>query len=164
MCDECNSDKHSTASNPEKQLTLRRCGLNRKSEKQRHFLSFMEKLFKNSYVEVPVWKRRVLITAYLWCIPSLKNGKIQEVFDSYTNHNKVSLNNMQISGPDLSDTLVGALTHLSKETAEYQVHIFGNNPSPAIMIYCLRQSRKASLITIWLASNQWIRILTSLII
>ncbi|KAK0150328.1 hypothetical protein N1851_008573 [Merluccius polli] len=121
-----------------------------------HFFTFMEKIFQNTHAEeAPPLKEN----EERWYLPSFgvyhprKPGNIRVVFDSSTQHGGVSLNDVLLTGPDLNNTLLGVLIRFreealfpdnnpSKDIVEYRmrVHVFGNCPSPAVAIYCLRQS------------------------
>jgi len=164
--------------------TLRR-SLSRKPEMEKHFLSFMEKLFNSGHAEPAPPLRE---GEECWYLPIFgvyhpkKPGKIRVVFDSSAKFNGTSLNDALITGPDLNNTLIGVLIRFRREPVaitadieqmfhcfrvkrehrnflrflwyrdnnpageitEYRmrVHVFGNSPSPAVAIYCLRRAVK----------------------
>ena len=164
-------------------LSLLRRSLERKPVMKEHFFTFMEKIFQNTHTEeVPPLKEN----EERWYLPSFavyrprKPGNIRVVFNSSAQHGGVSLNDVLLTGPDLSNTLLGVLIRFreeavaitadiqqmyhcflvreedrnflrflwfrdnnpSKDIVEYRMraHVFGNCPSPAVAIYCLRQS------------------------
>lgn len=110
-----------------------------------------------------------------------KPDQVRMVFDSSAQCNGVSFNNVLLSGPDLTNSLLGVLMRfrldnigvmsdiqqmfhcfkvrdhrnylrffwyldndLQKQLVEYRmcVHVFGNNPSPAVATYGIRRTAK----------------------
>ena len=81
------------------------------SKKLQHFLQFMEKMFKNGHAEtVPD-----ITPGQSWYLPLFgvyhpkKRDKIRVVFDSSASYNGHSLNDMLVTGPDLTNNLLGIL-------------------------------------------------------
>ncbi|XP_049617703.1 uncharacterized protein [Syngnathus scovelli] len=174
----CLSDNKVQATN---QLSLLRRSLEREPAMKQHFLTFMEKVFRNKHIEVaPPLKEN----EERWYMPTFgvyhpkKPGNIRVVFDSSAQHGGVSLNNVLLTGPDLNNTLlmfrkkavavtadIEQMFHCClvkeedrnflrflwfrdnnpyKNIIEYcmRVHVFRSSPSPAVAIYCFRQSRE----------------------
>lgn len=88
--------------------------LERKPEMKKHYFQFMQKLFENGHAE-PVPESDGAPRGARWYLPHFgvyhprKPGKIRVVFDSAAETNGVSLNKVLISGPDLTNSLLGVL-------------------------------------------------------
>ena len=105
------SHAHRRAENLEK--TLKRDVI-----KQQHFFEFMSKIFEKGHAE----KAPVLDDDQeRWYLPIFgvyhpkKPSKIRVVFDSSAEHKGVSLNKALLTGPDLTNNLVGILLKFRKE-------------------------------------------------
>ena len=88
--------------------------LDRKPEMKKHYFEFMRKLFENGHAE-PVPENEVVPKGACWYLPHFgvyhprKPGKIRVVFDSAAETDGVSLNKLLLSGPDLTNSLLGVL-------------------------------------------------------
>lgn len=74
--------------------------------------------------------------------------KIQVVFDSSTQYNTVSLNDVLLTGLDLNNTLLGVLIHFRKESVTITMDI-------EHMFYCylVREEDRNFLIFVWFRDN-----------
>ncbi|XP_075438936.1 uncharacterized protein LOC142481354 [Ascaphus truei] len=97
--------------------SLRR-NLQRKPETKEHFVAFMQKIFHSGHAEsAPPLKEG----EECWYLPSFgvyhpqKPGQIRVVFDSSAQHQGVSLNDVLLTGPDLTNSLLGVLIRFRKE-------------------------------------------------
>lgn len=85
--------------------------------KREHFLAFMDKIFENNHAEVapPLCENEEC-----WYLPLFgvyhpkKPNHIRNVFDSSAKFNGVSLDYILLSGPDLSNSLLGVLMQFEK--------------------------------------------------
>ncbi len=88
--------------------------LQRKPDMKKHYHEFMGKLLDHGHAE-PVPNKDLNSNAMRWYLPQfgvyhpLKPGKIRVVFDSAAETSGVSLNKMLLSGPDLTNSLIGIL-------------------------------------------------------
>lgn len=92
----------------------------RKNElKKEHFLTFMGKILDNNHAEVAP---ELSDGEECWYLPLFgvyhpkKPDQIRGVFDSSARFKGVSLNDILLSGPDLSNSLLGVLIRFRKET------------------------------------------------
>ncbi|VDI18233.1 Hypothetical predicted protein [Mytilus galloprovincialis] len=104
--------------------------LNRNPVKREHFLTFMSKILDNNHAELapPLHEHEEC-----WYLPLFgvyhpkKPDQIRGVFDSSAKCNGVSLNSVLLTGPDLTNDLLGVLLRFRKEmvavTADVQ-HMF----------------------------------------
>ncbi len=116
-----------------------------------HFLSFMDKMFKNGHAELapPLSEREEQ-----WYLPTFgvyhpkKPNQIRVVFDSSAQHNGVSLNDVLLTGPDLNNTLVGVLIRFRKEAIAFTADI-------EQMFYCflVREEDRNFLRFLWFQDN-----------
>ncbi|RXN14933.1 hypothetical protein ROHU_008863 [Labeo rohita] len=106
-------------------MSLKR-NLERKPVTREHFLSFMDKIFKNGHAELapPLSKREEQ-----WYLPTFgvyhpkKPDQIRVVFDSSAQHSGISLNDVLLTGPDLNNTLLGVLIRFRKEAIAFTADI-----------------------------------------
>ncbi|XP_048751486.2 uncharacterized protein LOC125663228 [Ostrea edulis] len=104
--------------------------LRKNAMKKEHFLTFMGKILDNNHAEVAP---ELSDGEECWYLPLFgvyhpkKPDQIRGVFDSSARFNGVSLNDILLSGPDLSNSLLGVLIRFRKEmvavTADVQ-HMF----------------------------------------
>ena len=104
--------------------------LKKNAVKREHFLVFMGKILDNNHAEVapPLQENEER-----WYLPLFgvyhpkKPEQVRGVFDSSAKFNGVSLNNVLLTGPDLSNSLLGVLVRFRREmiavTADVQ-HMF----------------------------------------
>ncbi|KAM4019382.1 uncharacterized protein ACNLHF_000087 [Anomaloglossus baeobatrachus] len=89
-----------------------------KPEMREHIVAFMDKIFRNNHAEpAPFLKKN----EECWYLPSFgvyhprKPNQIRVVFDSSAKHEGVSLNDVLLTGPNLTNNLVGVLLRFRKE-------------------------------------------------
>lgn len=100
--------------------------LQRKPQMQEQYVEFMEGIFSNGHAEVapPLEQGEEC-----WYLPTFgvyhpqKPNKIKVVFDSSVQYSGVSLNTVLLSGPDLNNSLIGALLRFRKETVAIMADI-----------------------------------------
>ncbi|XP_034396072.1 uncharacterized protein LOC117735512 [Cyclopterus lumpus] len=130
--------------------SLRR-NFERKPEMRDHFLSFMDKMFKNGHAELAPPPSE---DEEQWYLPIFgvyhprKPKQIRVVFDSSTQYNGVSLNNVLLTGPDLNNTLLGVLMRFRKEAIAFTTDI-------EQMFYCfsVREDDSNFLRFLWFQDN-----------
>ena len=106
-----------------RQMALKRAeildnGLKRNPEKRKHFVTFMAKVIESGAAEVapPLETGREV-----WYLPIFgvynprKPGKIRGVFDSSATFRGVSLNGTLLSGPNLTNSLIGILLRFRQD-------------------------------------------------
>ncbi|XP_064461734.1 uncharacterized protein LOC135371686 [Ornithodoros turicata] len=97
--------------------TLRRT-LNKNPEMKEHFFSFMQGMLEDGHAEMAP---EIKDDEECWYLPSFgvyhrrKPGEIRVVFDSSAKYQGVSLNDVLLTGPDLTNILVGLLLRFRKE-------------------------------------------------
>ncbi|XP_064469540.1 uncharacterized protein LOC135384259 [Ornithodoros turicata] len=97
--------------------SLRRT-LERNAEMKRHFVAFMQDMLENGHAEQAPPRKEA--NEY-WYLPSFgiyhpqKPGQIRVVFDSSTKYQGVSLNDLLLSGSDMTNSLIGVLLRFRKE-------------------------------------------------
>ncbi|XP_071160994.1 uncharacterized protein [Mytilus edulis] len=90
--------------------------LRKNQTKREHFMTFMEKVLNSGAAEIAP----KVISGECWCLPLFgvyhhkKPDQIRGAFDSSAVYGDVSLNNLLISGPDLTNNLVGILMRFRK--------------------------------------------------
>ncbi|XP_074662167.1 uncharacterized protein LOC141914773 [Tubulanus polymorphus] len=93
--------------------------LKKNSTKKGHFVEFMGKILDNNHAEVAP---PLLEGEECWYLPLFgvyhpkKPDQIRGVFDSSAKFRGISLNNVLLTGPDLSNSLLGVLMRFRKET------------------------------------------------
>ncbi|XP_062594609.1 uncharacterized protein LOC134256031 [Saccostrea cucullata] len=94
-----------------------RTNLRMNPDKEKQFCAFMEKIFQNGHAEpAPPLKTN----EEKWYLPIFgvfhpKKSKIRVVFDSSAKCQGVSLNDVLMTGPDLTNSLIGVLLKFRKE-------------------------------------------------
>ncbi|XP_069114175.1 uncharacterized protein [Argopecten irradians] len=119
--------------------------------KRQHFVTFMDNIFKSGHAELaPDLKEN----EECWYLPIFgvyhprKPGQLRAVFDSSAKHNGVSLNDVLMSGPDLSNSLLGVLMRFRREP----IAIVGDVQQ---MFYCfqVREDHRNYLRFLWYKEN-----------
>jgi hypothetical protein len=86
--------------------------------KKKHFVDFMSKIFKNGHAEEAPALRP---NEECWYLPifgvyhAKKTDQIRVVFDSSAKYQDLSLNDVLMSGPDLTNNLLGVLLRFRRE-------------------------------------------------
>lgn len=90
----------------------------RNPTKQEHFVKFMGKIFDNKHAEeaphIEEGEERWYLPIFGVYHPK-KPSKIRVVFDSSAKYNGISLNDVLLTGPDLTNNLIGVLLKFRKE-------------------------------------------------
>ncbi len=92
--------------------------LDKRFQVKAHFLEFLENILSREHAEVAPPLKRGQECWYLpvfWVYHPKKPNKIHMVFDLSAPHERVSLNNLLLTGPDLNNSLVGVLMRFRKE-------------------------------------------------
>lgn len=86
-------------------------GLKRYPVKREHFFAFMQELLDNNHTEVvpPLTQDEECWYLLVFGIYQKKPGQIRCVFDSSATYEGVSLNSELLSGPQLTNSLLGVL-------------------------------------------------------
>ena len=106
--------------------------LERKPVMKQHYVEFMAKILKNGHAE-PVSLKDLASTKPCWYLPHFgayhpqKPGKICVVFDSASEVSRISLSKLLLSGPDLTNSLLGVLLRFRRGSTAipsgfYSVH------------------------------------------
>lgn len=102
--------------------------LDKKPLMKQHYFEFMQKLFNNGHAE-PAPSTESSSSPPRWYLPHFgvyhpqKPGKIRVVFDSAAETNGVSLNKMLLSGPDLTNSLLGILIRFRQDPVAFMADI-----------------------------------------
>ncbi|XP_053576923.1 uncharacterized protein LOC128666383 [Bombina bombina] len=116
-----------------------------------HFVSFMQKMFENKHAEpAPPLKEG----EECWYLPSFgiyhprKPGQIRVVFDSSAQYEGMSLNSVLLTGPNLTNSLLGVLIRFRKEPVAFMADI-------QQMFYCfiVREDNMNYLRFLWHHNN-----------
>ena len=97
--------------------SLRRTLLKKPAMKE-HYVDFMQRIFSNGHAELAP---SLQPDQECWYLPSFgvyhsqKPGQIRIVFDSSSQHDNISLNDVLLRGPDLNNTLLGVLIRFRPE-------------------------------------------------
>ncbi|XP_052799373.1 uncharacterized protein LOC128230989 [Mya arenaria] len=92
--------------------------LRKDENKRKMFTNFMEKVFENGHAELAP---TLLPDQECWYLPVFgvthpqKPGQIRCVFDSSAKHCGISLNDVLLTGPDFTNSLLGVLLRFRKE-------------------------------------------------
>lgn len=125
--------------------------LRRDAVKKEHFLTFMDGLIKNRHAEIapPLTQ-----TDECWYLPIFgiyhpkKPNQLRAVFDSSAKYGGISLNDVLLTGPDLTNSLLGVLMRFRQEA----VAIMGDIQQ---MFYCfkVREDHRNFLRFFWFRDN-----------
>ena len=102
--------------------------LERKPEMKERYFGFMKKLFDNQHAE-PVPVGELDSPKPRWYLPhfgvyhSQKPHKIRVVFDSAAEVDGVSLNKLLLSGPDLTNSLLGELLRFRQNVTAFMADV-----------------------------------------
>ncbi len=102
-----------------KRLKSTRKTLDKKPLMKQHYFAFMKNLLDKGNAK-PVPLQNIASSKPCWYLPHLgiyhpqKPEKIRVVFDSAAENNGVSLNKLLLSGPDLTNSLLGVLLRFRK--------------------------------------------------
>ncbi|XP_071100525.1 uncharacterized protein [Haliotis cracherodii] len=119
--------------------------------KKKHMLDFMEKIFENKHAEIaPPLKSG----EECWYLPLFgvyhpkKPNQVRVVFDSSAQYNGVSLNNVLLQGPDMTNSLLDILIRFRK----HDVAVMGDIQQ---MFYCfqVREEHRNYLRFLWYKDN-----------
>jgi len=102
--------------------------LDKKPTMKEHYFTFMQKLLDSSYAEItPVTGPNQPSTrwylSHFGVYHPQKPGKIRVVFDSAAETEKVSLNKLLLSGPDLNNGLLGVLIRFHQDPVAFMADI-----------------------------------------
>ena len=102
--------------------------LNKKPTMKEHYFNFMQKLINSGHAEIAPGTEPEK-PAMQWYLPHFgvyhpqKPGKIRVVFDSAAETEKVSLNKLLLSGPDLNNGLLGVLIRFHQDPVAFMADI-----------------------------------------
>ncbi|XP_042150458.1 uncharacterized protein LOC121838334 [Ixodes scapularis] len=130
--------------------SLRRT-LQKRPEMKEHFATFMNKMFRNGHAEEAPPLRE---EEECWYLPIFgvyhprKPGETRVVFDSSAQFKGTSLNNVLLTGPDLTNNLLGVLIRFRKDCFAVTVDI-------QQMFYCflVREDHRNYLRFLWFRNN-----------
>ncbi|XP_040077158.1 uncharacterized protein LOC120849101 [Ixodes scapularis] len=130
--------------------SLRRT-LQKKPEMKEHFATFMDKMFRNSHAEEAPPLRE---EEECWYLPIFgvyhpsKPAETRVVFDSSAQFKGTSLNNVILTGLDLTNSLLGVLIRFRKDLFAVTVGI-------QLMFYCflVREDHRNYLRLLWFRNN-----------
>ena len=111
-----------------RRLKSTRRTLDKKPLMRKHYFDFMQKLVENDHAE-PVPDEEPPQSNHRWYLPHFgvyhpqKPDKIRVVFDSASETNGVSLNKMLLSGPDLTNSLLGVLIRFRQNPVAFMADI-----------------------------------------
>ncbi|MEL6844726.1 MAG: hypothetical protein AAFP02_16065, partial [Bacteroidota bacterium] len=112
-------------------------GLEKNPEKKQHMLEFMQKVFDRNFAE---YAPSVPPETEQWYLPLFavysekKPGQARVVFDSSSKYENISLNDVLLKGPDLTNNLLGVLLRFRLEAVavtadvDQMFHNFRVNP------------------------------------
>lgn len=112
--------------------------LHRDERKRQHFFTFMKAIFDNGHAELAPELQE---TDERWYLPIFgiyhpkKPDQLRAVFDSSAKFDNLSLNDVLLSGPDLTNSLIGILLRFRRESVAIMTDI-------QQMFYCFRVDEK----------------------
>ena len=114
-----------------KRLKSTRKTLDRKPDMKKHYFSFMQKILDNGHAEPvgPVPPSEVVTSKPCWFLPHFgvyhpqKPNKIRVVFESAAEINGISLNKLLLSGPDITNSLLGVLLRFRQNPTAFMANI-----------------------------------------
>ncbi|XP_033119843.1 uncharacterized protein LOC117119135 [Anneissia japonica] len=125
--------------------------LDRKPIVKEHYLSFMEKVLSNQHAEVAP---PIEPSAQRWYLPHFgvyhprKPGKIRVVFDSSAEFKGISLNKTLLSGPDLTNTLLGVLLRFRQDSIAFMADV-----EQMFHSFLVREDHRDFLRFLWFRDN-----------
>lgn len=135
----------------EKRAQLLSKSLKKQPQKCEDFCKFMDDMFKNGHAEVaPPLKNQ----EEHWYLPIFgvyhpkKPSKIRVVFDSSAKCNGVSLNDVLMTGPDLTNSLIGVLLRFRKHKTAVIADI-----QQMFFCFCVKPDHKNFLRFLWFRDN-----------
>ncbi|XP_050419153.2 uncharacterized protein LOC126832434 [Patella vulgata] len=125
--------------------------LRKDSTKRAHFFTFMKRVFDNNHAELAPPLRD---DDECWYLPIFgvyhpkKKDQIRAVFDSSAQHENISLNNVMLTGPDLTNSLLGVLLRFRK-------HEVGITADIQQMFHCflVQENHRNFLRFLWYKDN-----------
>jgi hypothetical protein len=111
-----------------KRLKSTRKTLDRKPEMKEHYFAFMQRTLSSGHAE-PVPANEVATSKPCWYLPHFgvyhpqKRDKIRVVFDSAAESDGISLNKLLLSGPDLTNSLLGVLLRFRQNPIAFMADI-----------------------------------------
>ncbi|KAM7281667.1 uncharacterized protein ISCGN_006482 [Ixodes scapularis] len=132
-------------------LSSLRRALQKRPEMKEHFATFMDKMFRNGHAEVAPPPRE---EEECWYLPIFgvyhprKPSETRVVFDSSAQFKGTSLNNVLLTGPDVTNSLLGVLIRFRKDLFAVTVDI-------QQMFYCflVREDHRNYLRFLWFRNN-----------
>ena len=109
-------------------LKSKRRTLDKKPLMRKHYFDFMQRLLENDHAE-PVSDKETPQSNHQWYLPHFgvyhpqTPEKIRVVFDSAAETDGVSLNKMLLSGPDLTNSLLGILIRFRQHPVAFMADI-----------------------------------------
>lgn len=125
--------------------------LQKNSVKRGHLVTFMEGILNNGHAEVAP---PLSGDEECWYLPLFgvyhpqKPDKIQGVFDSSAKYKGISLNQVLLKGPDLTNSLLGVLIRFRKEAVALNCDI-----EPMFYSFSVREDHRNYLRFIWYDNN-----------
>ena len=143
-----------------KRLKSTWCTLDRNPMMKQHYLDFMQKLFDNGHGET-VRDTELSPTTLRWYLPHFgvyhpqKPGKICVVFDSAAETKGASLNKMLLSGPDLTNGLLGILIRFCQQPVAFMADI-----KQMFHSFLVQENHRDLLRFFWYKDNNLVKELT----
>ena len=118
---------------------------------KQHFVAFMQRIFDQHHAELALPLAEGEECRYL---PTFgvyhprKPGNIRVMFDSSTKHLGVSLNDVLLTGPDMTNSLLGVLMHFQRERIAVTTDI-----EQMFHSFLVREDHRNFLCFIWFKNN-----------